>query len=814
MNYFFVIDAMFSSMMKRLFLSVLFSSFISVAYGQIPLSEIEVLKTFYDATGGPNWVSETDADPNNDWVFATPLSATVVTNDWYGLFTNGSNVLSISMNPSGMVVNSNNLVGSLPSVIADLTQLEVLDLAIGELSGPIPGTITSMTNLVNLNLRSNAFSGEIPTDIGNLTNLTSLRLENNELSGQIPMSLTLLNNLIFLSLRFNDLSGEIPLAITNLTNLQRLQLGTNNFTGVIYPEYGNLVNLRTFELSNNQLTGSIPEELGNLVNVEDLRIGSQELTGTFPATLGNLTNMKFFVVRDTQIEGEIPDSYSNWTNLIWFIVNGNNLSGVLPPLFANFSNLTLFDISENSFEGQIPNLTSNTGLDSFFFDFNNFQFGDFEDEFVDYVTISNFNDNPQAPINDVENRTVCADDTITLETMASGSANVYKWFKEGIEIPDSNTPSLMLNNVQSLDSGVYTCEISSTIVTDLVLERNPITITVTDGPIANALEDIEVCDSDNDGFAVFSLDIAAIESQVLNGQTGLTVSYFNAMGDPLTLTPSYENSTADLQQITVRVEASSTCFDETVFSLIANPPATADTFSDVVICVEDTGYTLENLSANNNYYIGPGGTGTLLDSGDVITSTQTIYVFAVTGTGDNRCTDESNFTVTVTGTMADNLQDVQTCNSYVLPNLSDNNSYYTQPNGGGTLLLAGDTIVDSQTIYVRAESDGCASERNFTITIDVGECTDGASLGLPRYFTPNGDMISDVWDTSILAGTGTIFIYIYDRYGKLLKQLNPDLDAAWDGEFNGKPMPATDYWFQYVDTETGKSLTGHFALKR
>ena len=33
-------------------------------------------------------------------------------------------------------------------------------------------------------------------------------------------------------------------------------------------------------------------------------------------------------------------------------------------------------------------------------------------------------------------------------------------------------------------------------------------------------------------------------------------------------------------------------------------------------------------------------------------------------------------------------------------------------------------------------------------------------------------------------------IYIFDRYGKLLKQLSP-LGQGWDGTFNGKPLPAT-----------------------
>ncbi|MFA5556434.1 MAG: T9SS type B sorting domain-containing protein, partial [Flavobacteriaceae bacterium] len=58
-------------------------------------------------------------------------------------------------------------------------------------------------------------------------------------------------------------------------------------------------------------------------------------------------------------------------------------------------------------------------------------------------------------------------------------------------------------------------------------------------------------------------------------------------------------------------------------------------------------------------------------------------------------------------------------------------------------------------------------------------------------------------------------IYIFDRYGKLLKQLNP-LGAGWDGTFNGQPLPSTDYWFKvmYTENKTRKEFKAHFSLKR
>ena len=88
-------------------------------------------------------------------------------------------------------------------------------------------------------------------------------------------------------------------------------------------------------------------------------------------------------------------------------------------------------------------------------------------------------------------------------------------------------------------------------------------------------------------------------------------------------------------------------------------------------------------------------------------------------------------------------------------------------------------------------------------------------LDYPLYFTPNGDGNNDTWN---IEGIGdSAVIYIYDRYGKLLQQLNPDGDG-WDGTYNGKVMPTDGYWFivEYDEQSTGvrREFKAHFSLKR
>ena len=89
-----------------------------------------------------------------------------------------------------------------------------------------------------------------------------------------------------------------------------------------------------------------------------------------------------------------------------------------------------------------------------------------------------------------------------------------------------------------------------------------------------------------------------------------------------------------------------------------------------------------------------------------------------------------------------------------------------------------------------------------------------AVLNAPKFFTPNGDSYNDYWNLKGINSTiyENAIIYIFDRYGKLLKQLSPS-SLGWDGNYLKQPVPADDYWFT-IKLEDGREAKSHFSLKR
>ncbi|MEP4091351.1 T9SS type A sorting domain-containing protein, partial [Reichenbachiella sp.] len=191
---------------------------------------------------------------------------------------------------------------------------------------------------------------------------------------------------------------------------------------------------------------------------------------------------------------------STWTGITTYgghvteiNLSGNSLSGTIPIQLEDLKELTTLNLSDNNLSGTIPDLTSLPNFNQQFLIQNNaFQFGDFENQFAAYASsFVVFTYSPQAKVDDVETVEKAPGESVTLTTMASGSANEYQWYKNGGLIPGAISSSLALESFNAEDAAEYMAQITSTIVTGLTLERNDISLVVgadTEAPLINCPE--------------------------------------------------------------------------------------------------------------------------------------------------------------------------------------------------------------------------------------------------------------------------------------------------------------------------------------
>jgi Leucine-rich repeat (LRR) protein len=205
----------------------------------LPAAECEVLVTFYHQTSGPTWADSADWLANN-----APC-------EWSGVTCTDGHVTDLNL-------YSKDIKGSVPSSLAELTDLRVLALRDNQLTGPIPPELAGLKHLVFLDLSHNQLSGSLAVELGQLDTLELVSLNDNQLSGELPRTWATLAGLRHLDLRSNALTGAIPAEWGQLAQLEVLRLGHNQLSGNIPDEIGQLAHLTELDLSYNQLNGAVP----------------------------------------------------------------------------------------------------------------------------------------------------------------------------------------------------------------------------------------------------------------------------------------------------------------------------------------------------------------------------------------------------------------------------------------------------------------------------------------------------------------------------------------------------------------------------
>ncbi|WP_276378624.1 T9SS type B sorting domain-containing protein [Flavobacterium sp. H4147] len=228
--------------------------------------------------------------------------------------------------------------------------------------------------------------------------------------------------------------------------------------------------------------------------------------------------------------------------------------------------------------------------------------------------------------------------------------------------------------------------------------------------------------------------------------------------------------------------------------IIYNPPVVTD--ENVVLC-QSQSVTLNAGVLGMNYLWSNGETTQTI----VVTKGGT-YTVDVTSPSPENCTSRKTIVVEERETPKIDRIDVNGTRAIIYlkkesnyfeysvdgVNFQDSNIFYDVPGG-------------LQTAYVR-EKSGCGGvTQNFVILV------------FPPFFTPNNDSYNDLWEVTGMENYPQAEVTIFDRYGKLITQLNSS-KMSWDGTFEKTPLPASDYWYALKIDDSKPILRGHFSLKR
>ncbi|BCY28737.1 T9SS type B sorting domain-containing protein [Flavobacterium okayamense] len=450
------------------------------------------------------------------------------------------------------------------------------------------------------------------------------------------------------------------------------------------------------------------------------------------------------------------------------------------------------------------------------------------------------NPNPVISSVSVDQNTICSGNEVTFTVTSNLGGTTYDWSvinNTGVTVVGGVTSGTITTGTLMLVLENSTPGLSGTIEVDFTPYRDGcpgatvVSEVITVNPIPgvpNGLPEYYICDGEATPMSITSDPFVAGTELIYD-----VVDYYNVTGyssggplpepllieDVLTLTDSYVQG-----YVVYRIWATLNGCDGEYrdFTVYVNPNP-QPVLTDGAICVNDIGtvfqtywLTVEGLPGTNYQY-------TWYESSDpvnpiAITGVPSLEV-AVAGSyyvvvrdlssTDTSCEGTSN-TVSVIET-----NPATSFITTVTDAFSDNATVVVTVTGGNGMLLY---QIDGGAFQESNVFTGVSAGEHVITVIDSQGCTylqeTVLVIDYPNFFTPNGDGYNDTWNI-IGLNQPEAKLYIFDRYGKLIKQLST-VGPGWDGTYNGEQLPSTDYWFslEYLENGVAKEFKAHFAMKR
>mgnify|MGYP001060723354 CR=1 FL=1 len=296
---------------------------------------------------------------------------------------NTTEVISLSL-PDNNLISLKKEFG-VPIVLANLTSLQILNLANNNFQGGFETAFNSLTELRSLDLSR---AGLSVSDLSGLTNLRYLALRG-VIFGQNIDFLRNLTKLEYLDLSrdFTERTSVTTEPIGALHALRFLQLAGNGLSNLA--SFAGLTELEFLDLSNTQLDGGWPgyegtEALSHMTRLQyldlgvstpptpnpqsnilspilglsqlsNLRLAGVNLTCSLPMNFfSSLTNLTNLDLSFTNLTGEIPANIHLAPLLTQILLQGNTLTGNIPPTICSLQHLVGLNATHNNLTGHLP----------------------------------------------------------------------------------------------------------------------------------------------------------------------------------------------------------------------------------------------------------------------------------------------------------------------------------------------------------------------------------------------------------------------------------------------------------------------------
>ncbi len=476
----------------------------------------------YNATDGDNWTD------NTNWLTAGALET------WFGVTVEAKRITEL-------ILPANNLNGTMPLTLGNITQLRYLDLSGNVLSGLITPQLGNCTELLHLDLSHNQFTDTVPATFTNLAKLAFCAVDSNRLTVFPELSATATLDTLALehnAFTFEDIEPHIH--ITEFTYVPQDSVGSAGRRTLVeadllllYVSVGGIANeyqwikdgvdivnavndtlliqsvvpgdsgIYSCRITNTTATAltlfSYPESVTvipqgfiddslALIDFYNSTGGTQWSSNANWCTTAPLSTWYGVSVEGRRLveldlmknnlTGSVPSSFGACTALKRLLLTGNGLATV-PAEMADLHSAVFITLNSNQLTA-LPDLSGIAVLETLCVQHNKLVFSDI----VPNTAISEFTYSPQDSVGEKSDTTLYIGDTLRLSVSVGGTGNTYQWTLNGVSIPGATNPVYEEDSVLFSDSGSYVCAVANPGAPALIIYSHPVHVLV-EMPVQN-----------------------------------------------------------------------------------------------------------------------------------------------------------------------------------------------------------------------------------------------------------------------------------------------------------------------------------------